>query len=285
MQAYSDFGVNETRWTMGFVGAKNGAGVYQRIISMIPPHGVYIEPFAGTSAILRHKRPASRSVALDCDPGTIAALDGARSRIPNLELIVGDGLEYLRRLPMGDVAISDVFVYADPPYVRSTRRDPDRDYYGREWTDDDHRKFLAVAVDLPCRVLISGYQSPLYSSVLDPAGWHSTSFVATTHAGPAEEWLWANYPLPPDRLHDYRYIGDDYAERWRIKKRQRSWLKMLRAMPALERRAMLAAVIDANGDAVLNYLQVGGVLGSQSVDPTAPRVDDCGRLTSSLPTG
>jgi len=259
---------------MSFVGAKNGAGVYQRIISMIPPHGVYVEPFAGTAAILRHKRPAGRSIVLDCDPDTIAALDGARSTVPNLELIVGDGVEYLRRLPFGSG--TDVFVYADPPYVRSTRRDSTRDYYGREWTDDDHRNFLAVAVDLPCRVLISGYWSTLYASVLEPAGWHATSFNATTRGGLVEEWLWANYPLPPGRLHDYRYVGGDYADRWRIKKRQRSWLKMLRAMPATERLAMLAAVIDAHGEEVRNYLGVGTVRGCPGEDPTAGGVGDRG---------
>ena len=35
----------------GFVGAKGGAGVYQRIICWLPPHGCYIEPFAGTAAL------------------------------------------------------------------------------------------------------------------------------------------------------------------------------------------------------------------------------------------
>jgi len=30
-----------------YPGGKNGQGVYQRIISLIPPHDVYVEPFVG----------------------------------------------------------------------------------------------------------------------------------------------------------------------------------------------------------------------------------------------
>lgn len=74
-----------------------------------------------------------------------------------------------------------------------------------------------------------------------------------TRGGPAEEWLWANYQRP-ELLHDYRYIGGSFPERWRIHKRQRSWLKMLGRMPAIERRAMLAAIADAHAAEVLSYL-------------------------------
>jgi DNA adenine methylase len=32
---------------MGYPGGKSGAGVYQTIINLMPPHTVYIEPFLG----------------------------------------------------------------------------------------------------------------------------------------------------------------------------------------------------------------------------------------------
>ncbi|HXJ73601.1 MAG TPA: hypothetical protein VNM37_12130, partial [Candidatus Dormibacteraeota bacterium] len=50
---------------MSYPGGKNGAGVYQRIISMMPPHQVYIEPFLGGGAIARLKRPAPVNIAMD----------------------------------------------------------------------------------------------------------------------------------------------------------------------------------------------------------------------------
>lgn len=245
---------------MTFVGGKNGAGTYQRIINLIPPHRVYIEPFVGTGAILRHKRPAGRSVAIDLDPGAIDALaDGPACRLPQLELIVGDGVEYLRHSQL--CSSPDTFVYADPPYVRSSRRDPGRDYYDHEWTDADHERFCKILKPLTCRTMVSGYSAEPYASQLVAPRWWATTYTATTRGGPATETLWTNYRTPPHFLHDYRYLGETYPDRWRIHKRQRSWLRMLAAMPPLERRAMLAAVVDANSDDVLDHLNAGPAAG------------------------
>jgi len=50
---------------MSYPGGKNGAGVYQRIISLMPPHDVYIEPFLGGAAVMRLKRPARLNIGID----------------------------------------------------------------------------------------------------------------------------------------------------------------------------------------------------------------------------
>jgi len=72
---------------MSYPGGKGGDGVYQRLISMIPPHEVYIEGCLGGGAILKHKQPARVSLAFDLDT---AALDGFdQGGLPVLE---GPGL-------------------------------------------------------------------------------------------------------------------------------------------------------------------------------------------------
>jgi DNA adenine methylase len=53
---------------MVYPGGKNGAGVYQTIINLMPPHDVYIEPFLGGGAIMRQKRPALLNIGLDLEP-------------------------------------------------------------------------------------------------------------------------------------------------------------------------------------------------------------------------
>jgi DNA adenine methylase len=60
--------------SMSYPGGKAGDGVYQRIINLMPPHRVYIEPFLGGAAILRMKRPASLNVAIDRDPHALEAV-------------------------------------------------------------------------------------------------------------------------------------------------------------------------------------------------------------------
>lgn len=259
---------------MGFVGAKSGAGVYQRIICWIPPHDLYVEPFAGTAAIWRNKRAAGRSILIDRDPGALDRIGGGDLTDviggDDVEMICGDGIDFLRRFR--PPASQRAFVYADPPYLRETRRDPDRDYYRHEWTREDHERFLDVVDELEYPVLVSGYWSDLYGERLQ--AWHTDRFQATTRGGVAEEWLWANYPRP-ERLHDYRWIGADFGQRWKIHKRQRNWLRALQQMPPLERRAMLSAIGDYFSDEWgdgRSTLDAGG--GGRGLDPSDGNGDD-----------
>lgn len=233
------------------MGSKAGAGVWQRIICWMPPHDLYIEPFAGRAAVFRHKRPAKRSILIDSDPG---ALDKIGEALPldeygEVELICGDGLDFLRRFTPSP-RHPRVLIYADPPYPRESRRDVQRKYFRDEWDDEKHQEFLelvrfmspsGLTVGCHAYTLISSYRSELYAEAL--RGWETDHFTVMTRGGPAEEWLWANYPRLTC-LHDYRYVGEGFRRREPIRKRQRNWARMLRGMPELERRAMLAHLAD-----------------------------------------
>jgi DNA adenine methylase len=62
-------------WCMGYPGGKAGMGTFHRIISLMPPHEIYIEPFMGGFSIGRLKRPATLNVGIDRDR---AAVEKAR---------------------------------------------------------------------------------------------------------------------------------------------------------------------------------------------------------------
>ena len=96
--------------------------------------------------------------------------------------------------------------------------------------------------------MISGYWSNLYADALK--GWSSTHFQAMTRGGRmATEWLWYNYP-EPIALHDYRFLGENFRERERIKRKKQRWTGRLQTMPILERRALLAAMREAWPDPI-----------------------------------
>jgi DNA adenine methylase len=57
-----------------YPGGKNGAGTYHKLINLIPPHEVYIEPFLGSGAVMRLKRPARLNVGLDLDASQVSAV-------------------------------------------------------------------------------------------------------------------------------------------------------------------------------------------------------------------
>jgi hypothetical protein len=131
-------------------------------------------------------------------------------------------------------------VYCDPPYVLSTRTGRQ---YRDEMTDEQHAGLLDTIKGLPCMVMVSGYWTALYAEAL--RDWHVTSFQAMTRAGRmATEYLWCNYPAPT-ALHDYRYLGEDFRERERIKRKKQRWVNRLQTMPMLERQALLGAIAEA----------------------------------------
>ena len=84
----------------------------------------------------------------------------------------------------------------DPPYVHDTRISPDM--YEHEMTDNQHVKFVEKCMSLKGKVLISGYNHPIYD-VLIENGWHRYDFPAP-HDERHTESLWYNYDIPNNRL-------------------------------------------------------------------------------------
>ena len=210
-------------------------GVAQWIINQIPPHRVYIEPFLGGGAILRLKAPARSSIAIERDPRVLAAWR-FHHNIPDLRAISGDAISWLEDFrPVGDE-----FIYCDPPYLFSTRTCGA--IYRFELSDAEHERLLSILKRLRCSIAISGYWSALYTREL--SRWRTSRFLTTkrNHAH-AEEWLWMNYP-PPISLHDYRYLGRDFRERERIKRKKIRWKNRLIKMPILERQALMATLAE-----------------------------------------
>ena len=217
-----------------FPGGKGRNGVYQRLINQMPPHRVYIETHLGGGAVMRHKRPAEINFGVDLDPKVLARWRG----VPKVQLVQADAATFLRSLRLR----GEELVYADPPYLGAARRSP-RSPYRFGYTEEDHVELLEALKALPCMVMISGYWSPLYARML--AGWRTMRFPARLRSGEmAEEWVWMNYPEPA-ALHDYRYLGETFRERERIQRRIRRWRKRLASLPALERKAIIASLADA----------------------------------------
>lgn len=223
---------------MTYPGGKGS--VYHQIINQIPPHRVYIEPFAGSAAIARHKRPAERNYLIDLDPEVINNLDFTTTIDAQWNLIQTDAIKVLSYwLDQGQIPPNS-FIYADPPYLGRTRSSQRRIYRHEMMTEAEHRRLLDCLKTLPCQVMISGYDSGLYRQML--RGWRTTSFQAMTRGGTlATEWLWMNYPEPSE-LHDYSYLGDDFRERERIGRKVKRWVRGLKRLPELERNAILAAI-------------------------------------------
>jgi DNA adenine methylase len=83
-----------------------------------------------------------------------------------------------------------VLIYADPPYVLSTRN---RRQYKYEMTDADHEELLAaLQVHKGC-VILSGYDNDLYRRTLKD--WSRLDYRCRAQTGESRiETIWTNFP-------------------------------------------------------------------------------------------
>lgn len=82
-------------------------------------------------------------------------------RLSDAEIENRSAIEIIKRH-----AGSDCLIYADPPYVHSSRT---QRMYGFEMTDDEHVELLETLCAHPGPVVLSAYETDLYSNLL--SGW------------------------------------------------------------------------------------------------------------------
>ncbi len=239
-------------------GGKLGNGTYQNIINHVPPHSIYVSPFAGHDGVFQKMRRADISIINDKDQRVIerwktAAIlkdcivcenfqQGSLLDTPTQPVVILRNQDYAGLIArFKDTA--GCFIYCDPPYVMATRRSKKKIYLF-DWPDEvQHLEFLSMAITATTSVMISAYESELYNDMLQ--GWNVHRFNSMTRTGLREETIYYNYPKPTI-LHDFQYIGKDYRERERIKRKVLRFDAKLNRLPADERAAILSNIIAKN---------------------------------------
>jgi DNA adenine methylase len=231
----------------GYPGAKSGSGVYQAIISQMPPHDTYIETHFGMGAIMRNKPCAVVNIGIERDAliAEAARIEMARqinSDQPYLpletQIITGRAEDYLRSFDFADAG--RVLVYADPPYIRGPGEvRGDRQLYRHEYSRSDHVELITLLRELPCAVMLSGYPSSLYDDLL--GDWRKIEFQAMTRGGPRTECLWMNFPA--GAVQWASFAGKNRDVRQRIKRKAATWRRRYERMAPGERLAVLAALM------------------------------------------
>ena len=210
-------------------GSKAASGLWQALVSLMPPHSVYIETHLGGGAVMKRKPAALRSIGIDVDARALAAFGGGHAA----ELVNADCHAWLAEFPFDGSEL----VYSDPPYLRGARKSARR--YRHDYEDADHVALLALLKGLPCAVMVSGYPSALYDESL--RGWRSVSLQVMNRAGVVTEKVWFNFE--PDRVHWASLAGRDFTHRQTVKRKAAGWGRRYAAMPPAERLAVLAAIM------------------------------------------
>lgn len=253
--------------------------IAERIVALLPPHDHYVEPFAGSLAVLLAKPPSRMETMNDLDGALMTFWRVLRDRPVDLQRVCAltphsraeyaltyepvpsdhpdpdleaarrawacltqgragnfqrtgwrhhtspDGANgmsmpeylaaYLGRMtpvaarlakvslecrPALDVIAAygrhrGVLLYVDPPYLASTRTSTQ---YRHEMPhEQQHRELAAALHDAEAAVVLSGYESPLYSGLY--GDWHRHEIATVTtqggQRGARTEVLWSNRPF------------------------------------------------------------------------------------------
>jgi DNA adenine methylase len=260
--------------------------IASQIAALLPAHEHYVEPFAGSLAVLLAKRQSGMETVNDLDGDLVNFWRVLRGRPQDLERACAftpharaehqaayepaeDELERARRIwvrltqgrsgqrsqrtgwrhyndPRGSsssmpdyleaytarimpaaerlAAVSlecrpaldlvsaygrhpETLIYADPPYLESTRSGRGRGpaYIHEMRTEADHRQLADALRAARAAVVLSGYDSPLYAELYE--GWNRAEIsVFTGNSGEGHrrrtEVLWSNRPFPQGQLFD-----------------------------------------------------------------------------------
>ncbi len=218
--------------------------VFRNIINQMPAHETFVEAFVGGGAVFKNKLPAKRNILIDCDPAVTAAwVKHFRDLGYNIEGIAiysdatghlatnGDAARYeiytadaFKLLPMLNLDHTAV-VYADPPYLFSSRLQKRNIYKYEMGHDRQHVMLIEMLNSLQCKIMLSGYPSALYDRLLSQPKWHVFAFNAYDRArNLRQEKFWANF-AQTDNLHDFRYIGDTAHEREKYRRMAKRWVR------------------------------------------------------------
>lgn len=119
----------------------------------------------------------------------------AAARLRSVSLECLPALDVIDRYGKHDACL----IYADPPYLRSTRKWDNGPAYAHELrTEAEHRELAGALLAARAAVVLSGYHSPLYDELY--GGWwraeirsHTSNSAGDKHR---TEVLWSNRPFP-----------------------------------------------------------------------------------------
>lgn len=215
-------------------GGKAGNSTYQNIINLIPRCELFIDAMVGNGGIACNLKLPALTVLNDLSRSVIDQYN----RFSGKHLII-ENLHVLDLVDKYENWPAKTFHYFDPPYLKSSRKNQ-QDLYEIEWTIRDHEKFISRVLTVTSDCMISHYPCNLYDTAFK--NWNKFTFQSMTRSGLATECLYMNYQTPTV-LQDYRYIGKNFTDRQRIKRKTTRFLRKLEQLPQTELNCIIAGII------------------------------------------
>lgn len=210
-----------------YIGNKGGQGIKEQLINHFPSCHRYFSLFFGKGGF--EKCNLTKGITWICAEKDVSlhdnAYDVARTVFNDYDSCL-DSFEFS----------TNDFVFADPPYMFSTRRSRKK-YYKHEFNDDDHIKFLTRVHSLKCMCMITHPENDLYNEFLE--SWFKIPMRYQTRGGMFEDCIYLNYNSCSIELYNYSCIGSNFIERQQIKRKRANFIKKFEALSFHEQRAIM----------------------------------------------
>ncbi len=220
-----------------YFGGKEASGSYQQIINQIPPHDNLVVPFLGNCAVVRNI-DYNKVIACELDKEVCEKWNSMD--LKNVMVMNTCGIDYMVPKDISRKFNCDNTVfYLDPPYPLETRTNK---RYKYDLGDEDQFKllsFVKVLANFNFKIIISSYENEKYDKHLK--NWRKVKYNSMTRGGVKEECLYISFP-ETDTLHDYSYLGIDFSDRDRIKRKIKRHINRLKKMEPKERNAIIESI-------------------------------------------
>jgi hypothetical protein len=211
---------------VNYVGNKGGQGIKEQLFNFVPKSERYFSLFYGMGGfenlpefknvnwIISEKNPKLQSLAAASNHETYSDY---RSIAEKYNFTSAD------------------FIFCDPPYLHSTRRNG-KTYYKFEWDVYEHKEFLDYISGCSAKVLITHPSCSLYDNCLE--AWYKHEFRYMSRQGWFEDCIWTNFIPGYVELHTYNYLGQCRTERQQIKRQRANFLSKFNSLPFHQKMAI-----------------------------------------------
>lgn len=236
-----------------YPGSKRASGLYQFIINHIPKSNVIIELFAGSAAIseklLKNNCTAGEILLFEKSTQVFNQLYRKHEENRKVHVFLEDSLQIFDRLKNLTLRIDRVFIYIDPPYLKTTRRS-DADIYEHEFSAKDHAVLFDLIRKLDANgayILVSHYPSDIYDKhLVTQLNFNTAETQVMTRGGVATEKIYFNYDIDELELACSNFVGHGRQERQRIKRKKKRWVAALQKLHPHERQAIIDEINRTN---------------------------------------
>jgi site-specific DNA-adenine methylase len=202
-----------------YVGNKGGQGIKEQLFNFVPKSERYFSLFYGMGGF--ENLPEFKNVNWIISEKDPELLSLASARYHDTYS------DYKSIVEKYNFTSAD-FIFCDPPYLHSTRRNG-RAYYKFEWDVYEHKEFLDYISVCGAKVLITHPSCSLYDNCLET--WYKHEFRYMSRQGWFEDCIWTNFMPGYVELHDYNYLGQCRTERQQIKRQRANFVSKFNSLP------------------------------------------------------